>query len=91
MRSPQRSADQAACTSHTPEPTAALLDSRTLRFSPKSGERAGYDEAKRKKNAKLHMAVDTLGHMLALYVTPADADDRALAGRHGRWKRMRRR
>ena len=67
-----------------PEPTAAVLDSRTLRSSPESGERAGYDGAKRKKGSKLHMAVDTLGHLLALHVTPADADDRAQVGRLAR-------
>jgi transposase len=67
-----------------PEPSAAVLDSRTLRSSPESGERAGYDGAKRKKGSKLHMAVDTLGHLLALHVTPADADDRAQVGRLAR-------
>lgn len=60
-----------------PEPHAAILDSRTLRSSPESGERAGYDGAKRKKGSKLHLAVDTLGHLLALHVTPASAQDRA--------------
>jgi len=63
------------------QPTAAVLDSRPLRSSPESGERAGYDGAKRKKGSKLHLAVDTLGHLLALHVTPADADDRAQVGR----------
>src|SRR3954454_8802390 len=58
------------------EPTAAILDSRTLRSTPESGPRAGYDGAKRKKGSKLHMAVDTLGHLLALHVTPANAEDR---------------
>ena len=58
------------------EPSAAIIDSRTLRSSPESGERAGYDGAKRKKGSKLHLAVDTLGHMLALHVTPASAEDR---------------
>ena len=52
-----------------------VLDSRTLRFTPESGARAGYDGAKRKKGSKLHMAVDTLGHLLAAHVTPATADD----------------
>lgn len=60
-----------------PEPTAAILDSRTLQSSPESGGRAGYDGAKRRKGTKAHMAVDTLGHLLALHVTPADAQDRA--------------
>jgi len=64
-----------------PEPRAAVLDSRTLRSTPGSGERAGYDGAKHKKSSKLHMAVDTLGHLLALHVTPADADDRVQVSR----------
>ncbi len=58
------------------QPSAAILDSRTLRSSPESGTRAGYDGAKRKKGSKLHLAVDTLGHLLALHVTPASAEDR---------------
>jgi len=60
----------------TAEPSAAIIDSRTLRSTPESGERAGYDGGKRKKGSKLHMAVDTLGHLLALHVTPASAEDR---------------
>lgn len=64
-----------------PEPTAAIIDSRTLRSTPESGTRAGYDGAKRKRGSKLHMAVDTLGHLLALHVTPADHEDRAEVGR----------
>ena len=61
-----------------PEPTAAILDSRTLQSTPESGERAGYDGYKRKRGSKVHLAVDTLGHLLALYVTPADVQDRAV-------------
>src|SRR5436305_7791111 len=60
-----------------PNPTAVILDSRTLRSSPESGHRAGYDGAKRKKGSKVHAAVDTLGHLLALHVTPGDEQDRA--------------
>lgn len=59
-----------------PEPTAVVLDSRTLRSTPESGSRAGYDGAKRKKGSKVHAAVDTLGHLLALRVTPATEQDR---------------
>jgi transposase len=64
------------------EPSAAALDSRTLRSSPESGGRAGCDgrKRKRKRGSKLHMAVDTLGHLLALHVTPANEDDRAAVG-----------
>lgn len=61
-------------------PTAMILDSRTLQSTPESGARAGYDGAKRRKGAKVHAAVDTLGHLLALHVTPADAQDRAQVG-----------
>ena len=59
------------------EPTAAVLDSRTLRSTPESGERAGWDGHKRTRGSKVHLAVDTLGHLLALRVTPASTDDRA--------------
>ena len=62
-------------------PTAAILDSRTLRSTPESGPRAGYDGAKRKRGSKVHMAVDTLGHLLALHVTPADVGDRQAVAR----------
>ncbi len=62
------------------EPSAAVLDSRTLRSTPESGARAGYDGAKRQKGSKLHAAVDTLGHLLALHVTPGDAQDCAQVG-----------
>lgn len=47
---------------------------------PESGYRAGYDGAKKKKGSKVHMAVDTLGHLLALHVTPAHEQDRAQVG-----------
>jgi transposase len=59
------------------QPSAAIFDSRTLQSTPESGERAGYDGAKRKKGSKTHIAVDTLGHLLALFVTPANEQDRA--------------
>jgi transposase len=59
------------------DPTAAILDSRTLQSTPESGERAGYDGAKRKRGSKTHLAVDTLGFLLALHVTPANEQDRA--------------
>lgn len=62
-----------------PQPTAVILDSRTRRSTPESGQRAGYDGHKRPKGSKLHAAVDTLGHLLALQSTPASTQDRAQA------------
>lgn len=59
------------------EPTAAIVDSRTLQSTPESGDRAGWDGAKRRKGSKVHLAVDTLGHLLALQVTAADEQDRS--------------
>jgi hypothetical protein len=62
------------------EPSAAIFDSRTLQSSPESDARAAYDGAKRRKGSKTHLAVDTLGHWLALHVTPANEQDRAQVG-----------
>src|SRR5918911_1385381 len=56
---------------------AVALDSRTLQSSPESGARAGYDGHKRRKGSKVHLAVDTLGHLLALCVTAANEQERA--------------
>lgn len=59
-----------------PAPSAAILDGRTIQSTPESGGRAGYDGHKRRNGSKVHIAVDTLGHLLALVVTPADAQER---------------
>jgi transposase len=58
-------------------PTAAIFDGRTLQSTPESGGRAGYDGAKKKKGSKVHIAVDTVGNLLALKVTAADEQERA--------------
>jgi transposase len=59
------------------QPSAVILDGRTLQSTPESGARAGYDGDKRKKGSKVPVAVDTLGHLLALKVTPANEQERA--------------
>ena len=41
---------------------------------------AGYDGAKRKKGSKVHLAVDTPGHVVALHVIRADVGDRGEVG-----------
>jgi hypothetical protein len=43
------------------QPSATILDGRTLQSTPESGGRAGYDVYKPKKGSKVHIAVDTLG------------------------------
>src|ERR1041385_922123 len=59
------------------DPSAVILDSRTIQSTPESGARAGFDGHKKRKGSKVHIAVDTLGHLLALHVTPANEQDRA--------------
>ena len=56
-------------------------DSRTIQSTPGSGARAGFDGAKKRKGSKVHIAVDTLGHLLALHVTPAHEQDRGQVGK----------
>ena len=58
------------------QPTAVIFDGHTLQSAPESGERAGYDGYKHKKGSKIHLAVDTLGYLLALKVTPANEQER---------------
>ena len=64
-------------TGRAPQPTAAIFDSRTLRSTPESGARAGYDGHKKTNGSKVHLATDTPGNPLALAVSPADEQDRA--------------
>src|SRR5262249_13843996 len=58
------------------DPSAVIIDARTVQSTPESGAGAGYDGYKRRKGRKTHAAIDTLGHLLALHVTPADAQER---------------
>ena len=62
------------------QPTAAIVDSQTLRSTPESGARAGYDAGKKTKGSKVHIAVDTLGNLLGLVITPANEQDRDQVG-----------
>lgn len=59
------------------QPSATIFDGRTVQSSVESGERAGYDGNKRRKGSKVHLAVDTLGYLLSLVVTPANEQERA--------------
>jgi transposase len=58
------------------QPSAMILDGRTLQSTPESGSRGGYDGAKKKKGSKVHVAVNTLGNLLALKVTAANEQER---------------
>ena len=55
---------------------AAIFARRTVPSTPASGPRAGADGARRPRGRTVHMAVDTLGHLLAWHVTAATVPER---------------
>src|SRR5436190_10201342 len=59
------------------QPSGVIFDGRTMPSTPESGARAGFDGHKKKKGSKIHAAVDTLGNLLALTVTPANENERS--------------
>ena len=61
-------------------PSAVILDGRVLQSTPESGHRAGYDGGKRRKGSKAHIAVDTLGQLLSVVITPANEQERDRVG-----------
>ena len=63
-------------TERQPDPSAVIFDARTLQSTPESGSRAGFDGHKKKHGSKVHVAVDALGHLLALVATPANEQER---------------
>lgn len=58
------------------QPTAVIMDGRTLQSTPESGGRAGFDGHKKKHGSKVHAAVDSLGNLLAMVATPANEQER---------------
>ncbi|CAM3457627.1 hypothetical protein DEDE109153_17775 [Deinococcus deserti] len=58
------------------ESSAIIIDSRTLQSTPESGHRGGFDGAKKRNGTKVHLVVDTLGHLVTLMTSPANEQDR---------------
>src|ERR1700677_478300 len=59
-------------------PTSAIIDSQSVKTPDQAGER-GYDAGKKIKGRKRHVAVDVLGLVLAIMITPAAVQDRDAA------------
>jgi putative transposase len=57
------------------EPTAAIIDSQSIKGSRTSGLR-GYDAGKKVKGTKRHLLVDTMGLLLCVVVHAANIQDR---------------
>jgi len=56
-------------------PTAAILDSQSVKSDPHGGQ-VGYDAGKKIKGRKRHLLVDTLGLLLGVAITSADVPER---------------
>jgi putative transposase len=59
-----------------PQPTAAIVDSQSVKTTEESAHPSGYDAHKNVKGRKRHLLVDTLGLALSVYITSADVQDR---------------
>jgi putative transposase len=78
-----------------PEPTAAIMDSQSVKTVEESAHPSGYDAHKNLKGRKRHPLVDTLGLPHSAYVTSADVQDRVgarclLAGQKALLPRLKR-
>jgi putative transposase len=58
------------------QPTAAIMDSQSVKTVEESAHPSGYDAHKNVKGRKRHLLVATLGLPLSVYLTSADVQDR---------------
>src|SRR5467141_1578844 len=58
-----------------PTPSAACIDSQSVKTTEMGGPERGYDGGKKINGRKRHLLVDTLGLLLAVLMTSAGLDD----------------
>jgi putative transposase len=69
--------DVRICLGRDPEPSAAILDSQSIKTSSVRGDERGYDGGKKIYGRKRHLLVDTQGLLLGVKVLAAEIRDRA--------------
>jgi putative transposase len=62
-----------------PTPSAACIDSQSVKTTEVGGPERGYDGGKKIKGRKRHVLVDTIGLLLVVLITSAGLDDGAAA------------